>query len=241
MKYLVRLMYDGFGLSGFAVQPNKNTVQDHINSTISGIFDEDIKVLGSSRTDAGVHAYDQVVTFSSDRLLMPDKLKYAINGNIIEQIKCVSAEYVDDMFDCRKMVISKTYKYVISKEYNPIFRNYMYYHKKKFSVEKMKEAATYFIGTHDFTSFCATKTHVENKRRTINYIDIIESEESIELLINGNGFLYNMVRIMVGTLLMIGESDMNPSYIEDIINERDREKAGMTVPSYGLFLMKTNY
>jgi tRNA pseudouridine38-40 synthase len=236
--------YDGASFSGYQVQPNKRTVQLELERALKKMHKgTPIKVISSGRTDAGVHAIGQVCHFDSALNIASEAWKKALNALLPNDIHVHSAEEVEATFHARFDTTGKEYRYKLltSKDPNVFQRHYMYHYPYHLNKNDMKEAAKYFIGTHDFTSFCAANTDVKDKVRTIYSIDIIEEGHELVLVFNGNGFLYNMVRILVGTLLEVGNGKIKVSEIPDIIAAKNRAKAGKTAPSQGLYLWEVFY
>ncbi len=241
MKYKMNIMYDGSKFNGFSRQRHKNTIQDELEAKLSDLFKQDIKIIGASRTDSKVHALDQWVIFEGENNIDPKRLVNALNVIIDKSILIKDCDYNDDDFQPRYMAKNKTYRYIITNEMNPFTYNYKTYIKEDLDFELMKEACTYFVGTHDFSSCCASNTFVESKVRTINSVELIKNKNDIELVINGNGFLYNMVRIIAGNLIYVGMKKLKPSDIKDILESRDRRQSAITAPPNGLYLEKINY
>ena len=200
-------------------------------------------LIGSGRTDAGVHAFGQIANFKTNSNISIEKMAIAINSQLKNSIVVKKAEEVDERFHSRYNAKRKTYRYVINNtEYgSAIYRNLEYHFPIKLNVEKMQEAAKYFEGEHDFKAFKSSGTSGKNSVRTIYKAEVRTDGERILIELTGNGFLYNMVRIISGTLLDVGLGKIEPSEIEDIINSKDRTRAGKTLPAHGLYLVKVNY
>lgn len=230
--------YDGTHYHGWQIQHNAHTIEAELNQAISQLFQTQIKVVGASRTDTGVHAYGNVAIFDVEIEWEISKIAYALNQILPEDIRIQKSEEVDKEWHPRYCKSRKTYEYHIwsSKIAMPTKRYYSYQVKKTLNIEKMKKACQYFIGEYDFKSFRASKSDVEHTIRTIYSCEIYENQEEIIIEVCGNGFLYNMVRIMVGTILKVGEGEIQPEEIKDIIQAKDRKRAGKTVPPQGLFL-----
>lgn len=242
MRYVMHLSYDGTSFNGFATQPHQNTIEDISNRVLSKIFDRDIKIIGASRTDAKVHALDQVIMFDCERLIPPHKVEMAYNNAVGDCIECFKCEITDEEFHVRYHVQSKTYLYKVITKRDPFMRTYATYHDRKLDLVQMQKACQQFIGTHDFTSFCTEKKTATNNIRTINYFHVnSDAEGIITFEINGNGFLYNMVRIIIGTVLMIGENKIASEQITEIMAKKNRIYAGVTAPPEGLYLKETIY
>jgi tRNA pseudouridine38-40 synthase len=241
VEYIIEIKYDGSAYRGYGTQLHRDTVQDDLEQALAKIFKSKIKTVGSSRTDANVHCISQFVIFTVPFKIDEQRLKLAINISTKHALYVVDCQVNKPGFHPRFNCVSKTYKYVIRKTYDPFSVNYSYYNRQKLDTKVMKKATKYFIGEHDFTSFCNVKTHVTDKVRTINSLEIDETDDTITIVINGNGFLYNMVRIIVGTLIDIGTYKLEPESITAIIEAKDRAKAGMTIAPNGLFLLEVKY
>lgn len=241
MKYLINMMYDGSELNGYATQPNKNTVQDEIERILSKMLNCDIKTFGASRTDARVHALNQYATFELEKELDCQGIMRGLNAQIKPAIKIKSIKQVDQSFNPRYDVVDKVYEYHVMTEYNPFKRRYAFHQKKKIDIKQMEEACQYIVGTHDFTSFCNTNTEVIDKVRTVKDLKIEQSSDGFKIVVKGNGFLYNMVRIIAGTLISVGEGRIKADAITGILEAKDRTVAPKTMPPEGLFLVEINY
>lgn len=235
--------YDGKDFNGWQKQPNKLNIQGEIERAIYNITKEEVDLIGSGRTDAGVHAWNQIANFKTNSNISIEKMAIAINSQLKNSIVVKKAEEVDERFHSRYNAKRKTYRYVINNtEYgSAIYRNLEYHFPIKLNVEKMQEAAKYFEGEHDFKAFKSSGTSGKNSVRTIYKAEVKTDGERILIELTGNGFLYNMVRIISGTLLDVGLGKIEPSEIEDIINSKDRTRAGKTLPAHGLYLVKVNY
>lgn len=235
--------YDGKDFNGWQKQPNKLNIQGEIERAIYNITKEEVDLIGSGRTDAGVHAWNQIANFKTNSNISIEKMAIAINSQLKNSIVVKKAEEVDERFHSRYNAKRKTYRYVINNtEYgSAIYRNLEYHFPIKLNVEKMQEAAKYFEGEHDFKAFKSSGTSGKNSVRTIYKAEVKTDGERILIELTGNGFLYNMVRIISGTLLDVGLGKIEPSEIEDIINSKDRTKAGKTLPAHALYLVKVNY
>ena len=243
-RYKCIISYDGSGFSGYQVQPNKRTVQTELEAVLAKMHKGNpVKVSGSGRTDAGVHAKGQVIHFDSPLPIPEEKWEVALNSMLPEDISVRSVMIVDASFHARFDAVGKEYRYVLllSSIRDPFQRNYAYRYPYQLNLATMREASKFFLGTHDFTSFCSAKTEVEDKIRIIETIDFIMEGNLLTLRFVGNGFLYNMVRILVGTLLAVGSGDMKPEEIPVILEKKDRRFAGKTAPAHGLYLWKVFY
>ncbi|WP_110113927.1 tRNA pseudouridine(38-40) synthase TruA [Bacillus sp. CGMCC 1.16541] len=238
------ISYDGSGFSGYQVQPNKRTVQSEFEQVLAKMHNRnDIKVHASGRTDANVHAYGQVLHFDTSLTIPPSRWMKALNSLLPDDIVVKHVQEVDEEFHARFSVVSKEYRYKISRqsERDVFSRHFAYHYPYELNKERMKEAAQYLIGTHDFTSFCSSKTEIEDRVRTIYKIEISQYENELLMKFVGNGFLYNMVRILVGTLIEVGQEKIFPAQIKEILAKKSRIYAGKTAPAHGLYLWKVNY
>ena len=235
--------YDGKCYNGWQKQPDKLNIQGEIEKAIYNITKEKVELIGSGRTDAGVHALGQVANFKTNSNIPIEKIPLAINSQLKSSIIIKSAEEVDERFHSRYIAKHKTYRYIInnSKTGTALYRNLQYCFPIKLDVEKMKEASKFFEGEHDFKAFKSSGTSAKNSVRTIYKAVVKEEGENIIIELTGNGFLYNMVRIISGTLLDVGLGKINPSEIPDIINSKDRQRAGKTLPAHGLYLVEVLY
>jgi tRNA pseudouridine38-40 synthase len=243
-RYKCMISYDGTHFSGYQVQPSKRTVQGELEGVLRKIHKgETVKVTGSGRTDASVHAKGQVIHFDSPLAIPESKWVVALNSMLPDDISILSVEKADEHFHARFDTVGKEYHYFLhlSPSRDPFLRNYAYQYPYPLNLDVMKEASKYLLGTHDFTSFCSAKTEVENKVRTIKEIDFSMNHNVLVFRFVGNGFLYNMVRILVGTLLEIGSGLRKPEEIETILDKKDRQFAGKTAPGHGLYLWKVYY
>lgn len=238
------IAYDGAKFSGYQIQPNSRTVQEELEKALALVHKgQEVKVTASGRTDAGVHAKGQVVHFDTPLAIPDARWPSALNSRLPEDIAVKQAESVPDSFHARFSAVGKEYRYKIyqDKVRDPFNRFYACHSPVELNTSLMEEAGRQLIGTHDFTSFCSAKTEVEDKVRTITKLDVIGSGEEIELRVAGSGFLYNMVRIIAGTLMEAGKGKVSPEDIPAILAGRDRSLAGKTAPSEGLYLWKVFY
>lgn len=243
-RYKCIISYDGSGFSGYQVQPNKRTVQSVLEAVLTKMHKgETVRVSGSGRTDAGVHAKGQVIHFDSPLIIPEDKWEKALNSLLPEDISVLSVVSVDESFHARFHALGKEYRYVLhlSSKRNPFQRKFAYQYPYRLNIQAMEQASKFFLGTHDFTSFCAAKTEVEDKVRTIESIDFTREDELLTIRFVGNGFLYNMVRILVGTLLEVGSGERSPEDIPIILAHKDRRVSGKTAPAHGLYLWEVFY
>lgn len=236
--------YDGKDFNGWQKQPNKLNIQGTIEKAIEKITGEEIDLMASGRTDRGVHALGQVANFKTNSTLPIEKFPIAINSNMKTSIRIKDAEEVDEKFHSRLSCKRKTYRYIInnSKYGSSIYRNLETHIPAKLDIEKMKEAVKYFEGEHDFKAFKASGTSSKSSVRIIYKAEVIEKpDERIWIELTGSGFLYNMVRIISGTLVDVGLGKIEPKEIKNIIESKDRQKAGKTLAPQGLFLVKVEY
>jgi len=235
--------YDGTNYYGWQRQNNVMTIQEKVESAIEELTGERIQITGSSRTDAGVHAKGYVGNFYTNSKIVIEKFTGAINSKLPRDIVILHSFEVPYEFHSRYNSIGKMYSYTIinRREAIAVGRNYIYHHRRILDVEAMKLAAEYFIGTHDFSAFKNLGSSAKTSVRTISRLDIVKNEELIKIYIAADGFLYNMVRIIVGALIRVGEEKINPSEIKDIIESKQRSKAGKSVPANGLCLEEVFY
>ena len=238
--------YDGKDFNGWQKQPNKLNIQGEIERAICELTgDEKVDLIASGRTDAGVHALGQVANFKTENMSIPiEKFALAVNTKLKKSIRIVKAEEVDERFHSRYTCKRKTYRFVINNNIceSAIYRNLEYHMPVKLDIEKMKRAVKYFEGEHDFKAFKASGTSSKSSVRTIYLAEVKEAENGrIHIELTGNGFLYNMVRIIAGTLVDVGMGKIEVKDIPNIIKQGDRAKSGKTLPPSGLFLLKVEY
>lgn len=238
------ISYDGTHFSGYQIQPNQRTVQGLLEDTLSDIHKgERIRVTASGRTDAGVHAQGQMFHFDTPLSIPEEKWPVVLNTRLPDEVTIKEAAFVSDDFHARFSVKRKEYRYRVhtAESRSPFHRNFALHYPFTISVDEMKKAAQDLIGEHDFTSFCSAKTEVEDKVRNLYDITITEHDDEIIFSFTGNGFLYNMVRILVGTLLEVGSGNLRSEDIKGILQAKDRNQAGKTAPPHGLYLWKVEY
>lgn len=235
--------YDGKDFNGWQKQPNKLNIQGEIERAIFNIMHEEVDLIGSGRTDAGVHSLGQVANFKTNSNFSIEKMPIALNSQLKNSIVIKKAEEVDERFHSRYNAKNKTYRYIInnSKTGTAIYRNLEYCYPFELDVEKMQEAAKYFEGEHDFKAFKSSGTSGKNSVRTIYKAEVKKDGERIIIELTGNGFLYNMVRIISGTLLDVGLGKIKPEEISEIIESKNRQNAGKTLPAHGLYLVCVEY
>ena len=235
--------YDGKSFNGWQKQPNKLNIQGEIEKAIGEITGEEIELIASGRTDAGVHSLGQVANFKTNSKIGIEKFPYAINSKLKKSIVIKSAKEVPERFHSRYSVHSKTYRYTInnSKFGTALYRDMEYHFPIKLDENKMQEAAKYFEGEHDFKAFKASGTSSKSSVRIIYKAVVKRQDDRVIIELTGNGFLYNMVRIIAGTLVDVGIGKIKPEEIKNIIEEKDRKKAGKTLPARGLCLLEVQY
>ena len=236
--------YDGKDFNGWQKQPTKLNIQGEIERAIKQITGEEVDLTASGRTDAGVHALGQVANFKTNSNIPIEKIPIALNSNLKKSIVIKSAEEVEERFHSRLNCKRKTYRYMInnSKYGTAIYRNLETHIPMKLDIQKMQEAVKYFEGEHDFKAFKASGTSSKSSVRTIYKAEVIDAgNERIYIELTGNGFLYNMVRIIAGTLVEVGLGKIEPNEIKTIIESKKRENAGKTLPPQGLYLVKVEY
>lgn len=241
----VRLIvaYDGTNYHGWQVQNNGITIESELNRCLSELLSEPVEVIGASRTDAGVHALGNVAVFDTNARMPAEKISYALNQRLPEDIRIQKSEEVPGDWHPRYCDSRKTYEYHIYRgEFAlPTKRLYSLFTYHKLDVEKMQKAAEYFVGEHDFKSFCQVNAQVKSTVRTVTEVQVYEEGPEVIIRVTGNGFLYNMVRIMAGTLLEVGQGKRSPEEIPDMIAAKNREAAGPTAPAHGLMLVKYEF
>ena len=235
--------YDGKDFNGWQKQPTKLNIQGEIERAIEEVTGEKVDLIASGRTDAGVHAIGQIANFKTNCNIPISKIPIALNTKLKRSIRIMKAEEVEERFHSRYNCKRKTYRYIINNSINgtAIYRNLQYHFPEKLDEHKMDEAIQYFVGKHDFKAFKASGTSSKSSIRTIYSGKVERIGELIYIEITGNGFLYNMVRIIAGTLLEVGIGKINPEEIQNIIQSQNRERAGKTLPPQGLYLVNVEY
>ncbi len=242
-RYLLTISYLGTAFCGWQVQPNGESVQQVLGDAIAKVFHVSHGVTGCSRTDSGVHANMFCCHTDIETEMPPEKIILALNNNLPPEIAVKKCQQVADDFHARYSCVGKNYIYKISnKPYlDPFSDGRVYWYKHRLNLENMKLAAELFVGRHDFSAFCAANASVVDKVRTITECSVTETEDIIVISVSADGFLYNMVRIIVGTLLEVGCGKIKYSSIPQIISSKQRELAGFTAPAHGLYLNKVFY
>ena len=249
MNKRVRLWvaYDGTNYHGWQIQKNGITIESVLNQAISDLLGEEVQVIGSSRTDAGMHALGSVAIFDTDSPIPAEKFAYAINARLPEDVRVTKSDEVSADWHPRKCASRKTYEYRIylGEILQPVKRLYCHHVYRPLDVEAMRKAASFLVGEHDFKSFCQENAQVESTVRTICGMEILREQsgqdDDLVIRVTGTGFLYNMVRIIVGTLLEVGYGRWTPEMIPEILEKKDRSAAGPTAPAKGLTLMKYEF
>ena len=235
--------YDGTNYHGSQLQNNGETIEGVLKMELSSLLKEDIQIIGASRTDAGVHARGNVFVFDTESRIPPEKFTYALNARLPEDIRIQYSEEVPLTFHPRHQDTVKTYEYRILNRKLPLpeYRLHTHFTYEALNIEKMQQACKFFIGEYDFASFCAAGYQVESSVRDIYDLQVKKEGDLVTISVTGNGFLYNMVRIIAGTLLKVGSGQFAPEDMEGIIQGRDRSLAGPTAPAKGLTLIEIRY
>lgn len=244
MKYLIEIAYIGTNYAGFQVQPCKRTIQSTLQDALEVIFKERLPIKGCSRTDAGVHARQYFATFDSPKLIPTDRLPYALNSNLPMDISVKSARFVSDNFHVRHDVEWKEYEYLVlnSRIRDPFWVGRAYFCREMTAeqIDVMRRAAEFFIGEHDFAGFMSAGTNIADTVRCVKHLEI-EGERLIKIRIAADGFLYNMVRIIVGTLIDCANGRIDLCKMPEIIEACERSRAGFTAPPEGLYLNRVKF
>lgn len=235
--------YDGTNYHGWQVQDNGITIESELNRCLSELLGERIRVIGASRTDAGVHALCNVAVFDTESRMPAEKVSYALNQRLPEDIRVRKSEEVEADWHPRRCESRKTYEYRIYRgEFPmPVKRLYSYFTYHDLDVESMRQGAAFLEGEHDFRSFCQTGSQAESTVRTVYSVEVEEQGDELVIRVCGNGFLYNMVRIIAGTLLEVGRGRRRPEELAAVLQAADRSAAGPTAPAHGLTLVKYEF
>ena len=236
--------YDGTHYHGWQIQPGKVTIESKLNEALTSLLGEPVQVIGASRTDSGVHSLGNVAVFDTNTRIPPEKLCYALNQRLPEDIVVQSSCEVERDFHPRRRYSEKTYEYRILNRKIPLptLRRYTYFYYRDLDVAKMQRAASYLEGEHDFKSFCSVRTSVEDTVRTILSCTVERTaEDVVNIRVTGTGFLYNMVRIIAGTLILVGIGELEPEDMPGILQQRERSAAGPTAPAHGLTMIGIVY
>ena len=243
MRVKLVVAYDGTNYSGWQLQKNAVTIEQKLNEALTDLLGEEIVVTGASRTDAGVHSLGNVCIFDTDTRIPAEKICYALNSRLPEDIVVQESCEVASDFHPRAGKSSKTYEYrVLNRTLpDPTRRRDTYFYHYDLDVEAMKRAASYLEGEHDFKSFCSVHAQVESTVRTIYSCTVTKDDDVIRIRVTGNGFLYNMVRIIAGTLIEVGAGKRKPEEIISMLEATDRCSAGPTAPAHGLTMIGIQY
>ena len=235
--------YDGTNYCGWQIQDNGITIEEVLNRELSKLLQEDIKIIGASRTDSGVHALGNVAVFDTQTRIPPEKISFALNQRLPDDIRIQESCEVDADFHPRYADTVKTYEYnILNRRFElPSKRLYAAFCYYPMDIERMNQAAAYLVGEHDFKSFCSAGAQVQTTVRTIYAVNVTKEDDMVHIRITGNGFLYNMVRIIAGTLMQVGTGLMEPEQVKEILEARDRSKAGPTAVAKGLTLVEIRY
>lgn len=242
-RVLLVVAYEGTAYHGWQVQPNGITVEEVLNKALSELFSESIQVIGASRTDSGVHALGNVAVFDTHGRMPAEKVSYALNQRLPEDIVVQESFEVAPDFHPRHCESRKTYEYRILNRRFPIptMRKDTYFYYRPLDVERMQQAADHLVGVHDFRSFCSIHTQASHAVREVFSCRVERQGDLVTIRIAGGGFLYNMVRIIAGTLIQVGIGELSPDRILEILAKKDRSAAGPTAPAHGLTLLGITY
>lgn len=235
--------YDGTNYCGWQIQNNGITIESELNRCLTELFKEPIQVIGASRTDSGVHALGNIAVFDTQARMPAEKVAYALNQRLPEDIRIQQSEEVAPDWHPRHCESRKTYEYRIYRGQfaMPTKRLYSLFVYQPLNIEKMREAAAFLVGEHDFKSFCQTGAQVETTVRTIHRMEVVEEGRDVVIRVCGNGFLYNMVRIIAGTLLDVGMGRRSVESVKECLRDLDRKSAGPTAPAHGLTLVQYEF
>ncbi|WP_214851635.1 tRNA pseudouridine(38-40) synthase TruA [Exiguobacterium sp. s193] len=240
-RFKCTIQYDGTGYSGYQVQPNGVTIQEVVEKTLARMHKHPVKVIGSGRTDARVHAQGQVIHFDTELAIAPDSMVKALNTLLPDDIRVRDCKEVASDFEARYDVVGKEYRYFVRRTEDAFRRHQSVLIPYALDLDVMRQAMTDLVGTHDFSSFCVAKTETDNRIRTIYEAELIEYGEELIFRFKGSGFLYNQIRIMVGTLFDVGRGRFSATDIKKMLAAKDRNVAGVTAPPHGLYLWEVFY
>ena len=243
MRVKLVVAYEGTNYCGWQIQPNGITIEQVLNETLSSLLGEEITVMGASRTDAGVHSLGDVAVFETHTKMPAEKISFALNQRLPEDIVVQESCQVPEDFHPRFSKSRKTYEYRIlnCRFRQPLERRTSYFYHYPLDVRAMQKAAAYLVGEHDFTSFASVHAQTNTYVRMIYALDVVREGDMIRIRVQGNGFLYNMVRIIAGTLIQLGAGIKKPEDMESILAGKDRELAGPTAPAHGLTMIGLEY
>lgn len=240
-NYKIIIQYDGTNYAGWQYQETEVTIQQKISEAIKILLNENVNLIGSGRTDAGVHALGQVANFKSEKEISLPKFGYSLNSILPKDISILDVQKVKEEFHSRFDAKKRIYLYLITKNKSPFYDRYSYFYHGRIECDSLNSISNVFLGEHDFTSFCKKNSETENKVCSIFDIHWKETKGMIFFRIEADRFLHGMVRTIIGTLLYSFKNNLNESYIKEIIGLKDREAAGESVPAKGLFLYKVKY
>jgi tRNA pseudouridine38-40 synthase len=242
-RFALLLQYDGTGFNGWQIQSGGRTIQDELEKAVKVLLKKDVRVTASGRTDAGVHALGQVVHFDSDILIPLDKLCISLNGILPQDISVKNAYLVPDDFHSRFSAVKREYLYLIYRYplRTPFMRYRAMWINHPLDIDYIRESASFLIGERDFCSFCKKISSENGTIRRVESIDVTETDDIISIRLRANAFLHNMIRIIVGTIVQMYRENRDPSFINEILEKRDRTYSGFTAPPYGLYLNEITY
>jgi tRNA pseudouridine38-40 synthase len=242
-RLLLTIQYDGSAYHGWQVQKNAITVQEVFQNAVEKVFSKRLDVKGCSRTDSGVHANMYCLSLDTDMQIDNMGVVMAINTYLPKDIAVVDCKEVSMDFHPRYNCVSKEYVYKIynGRIRNPFLNKYAYHYQRSIDAQYLNEQAKHFLGKHDFSGFCSIKSDVQDTVRNVFAFDVWREGDMVYFKVEADGFLYNMVRIMVGTLLFVNEGKIKADELPNVINSMDRKRAGKTAPPCGLYLNKVNY
>ena len=240
---LVEISYDGSQYHGWQIQKNALTVQEVFQNAVEKVFCSRPEIKGCSRTDSGVHANSYFISFKTDKNIKPEKVVMALNAYLPKDIAVLSCKETDADFHARYSVTTKEYIYKIynGKIRNPFYNRYAYHYRYAIDADYLNREAKAFIGTYDFSGFCSSNSDVEDTVRTVKNFEVFRKGDMVYFKVEADGFLYNMVRIMVGTLLFVNEGKIKQEELKVVIESKNRKMAGKTAPPDGLYLNRVNY
>ena len=242
LRVLLTVSYDGTNYCGSQIQENGNTIEEELNKALSSIYKAPVKTDGASRTDSGVHAKGNLFVYDieDENAFVAEKVSYALNSRLPSDIRVIDSRQVPPDFHPRYQNSEKTYVYrILNTEFDdPLRTRFTYHYHRGLDTALMNEAASYLVGEHDFSSFASEKATVSSFVRTLFSCEVTRDKDEIVIMVRGNGFLYNMVRIIAGTLVEVGAKKYAPSYVGEILSQKSRGFAGPTAPAKGLTLLK---
>ncbi len=240
---LLTISYDGSNYHGWQVQKNAVTVQEVFQNAVKKLFKQNIDIKGCSRTDSGVHANKYCVSFKTDTDIPCENIIMALNSYLPDDIAVLNCTDMDIDFHARYNVVKKEYVYIInnSKIRNPFLRNYAFWYRYDIDTDYLNEQAQAFVGTYDYSGFCSANSGVEDTVRTVHSFEVSRKGDIVYFKVSADGFLYNMVRIMVGTLLFVNEGKIKKDELKNVILSKNRKLAGKTAPPQGLYLNDVIY